>query len=267
MRFLAGARVPARPRMRWLVVGLAVLLGAVATGSALASTGSVQRASVGHRASTDAVVVFELDVTASVPDEFRTQATHAFGRSLYRRFKRGDGPTRTFLRVINHNSGSDANLKGSWRVPTLPDEHRCGKNPYDSDCLVKLIRDIRFAKQQEGAIQRTIERQHFRAQRAGTTILGALAAAADTLAHRQGDKWLVVASDLRPSDAVPPAPTVRLDGVRVQVLFSCREPIAVCQKRKMRWAGAFGQYGARSVDFLSMAEADQILTPVNERNQ
>jgi hypothetical protein len=213
------------------------------------------------------VVVFELDVTASVPDEFRTQATHAFGRSIYRLFKRGDGSTRIFLRVINHNSGSDANLKGSWRVPVLPDEHRCHKNPYDQDCLVKLIRDIRFAKQQEGAIQRTIEGQHFRAQRAGTTILGALAAAADTLAHRQGNKWLVVASDLRPSDAMPPAPSVRLNGVHVQVLFSCREPIAVCQKRKRRWEGAFERYGARSVTFLSMAEADQILTPVNERIQ
>jgi hypothetical protein len=262
MRFLAGVRVPPRPRMRWLVVGLAVLLGAV-TGSAFASTGSVRRASIGHRAS---VVVFELDVTASVPDEFRTQATHEFGKSIYRVFKRGDGPTRTFLRVINHNSGSDANLKGSWRVPVLPDEHRC-ENPYDQDCRVKLARDIRFAKRQARAIQRAIAGQHFRAQRAGTTILGALAAAADTLAHRQGNKWLVVASDLRPSDAMPPAPSVRLDGVRVQVLFSCREPYAVCQKRQKRWEGAFAGYGARSVDFFSIAEADLILTPAIERNQ
>jgi hypothetical protein len=205
----------------------------------------------------ETTVVFALDVTESVPTTFRKQAQRAFAVAIARLAAPGSAGARVHLRKIDHDSGSDSAYLGSFYIPAVPVEDPCSGNPFGRACRSARMQTALAYQGARSAVAAITRR--FRVERAGTTIRGMFAAASAIFAHSDGAKWLVVASDLRPSHAAASTAEVDLRGVHVQVVTSCSGGIAACQARESRWRTVLRHAGAARVDFLPSAQAYLIL--------
>jgi len=224
------------------------------------SAGAAARVSF-RKSAPPATIVFEIDVTASVPGQFRMEAQGAFAKAIDRVTRPGSPGAHIYLRKISHDSGSDSARIGEYVIGASPTIKQWCNNPFDAQCKARVAYYQQHARQRAAAAAREIRGLRLPTESAGTTIRGALAAAGAIFDHARGPKWLIAASDMRPSQADPPQPSIRLSGVHVQVLLSCREAFAVCQKRAEQWKKELERAHACSVQFLTSAEGDLLLRP------
>jgi hypothetical protein len=109
-------------------------------------------------------------------------------------------------------------------------------------------------------VRRRFLRWRYKVTANGTTLRGGIAAGADVLAKESGEKWLVLATDLRPSNAGPPVPKLDLRGIHVDVMLACEDAIGTCQERKSTWGHELKTHHALSVEFFPLQQAGQVLT-------
>jgi hypothetical protein len=214
----------------------------------------------GERVSPNAprTVVVLLDATASLTDQFRTSARDAVAAGIERLVHDPQGPVTIYLRRIDHSSGSDSAAIASFHIDAV---ESCEANPFDQRCRLRHEAELAHARRQAHVIAGEIRNLRLTPTSAGTSIRGAFAAAGAIFANQAGSRILVVASDLRPSHASAPSPAVNLHGVRATVLFSCRQPIAVCQTRQIKWAAELIRDGVRPpIHFLTTQQASLLFT-------
>jgi hypothetical protein len=229
----------ARPRL-----AVAAAVASLAVLAAGCSVTSDQASAGGHTAPPDKTIVFDIDVTASVDDSFRRSAQDAFADALVRLAEQPHGAIDIYVRKINHHPGDDSAAIASFHIDALQE---CA-NPFEQKCRDSAGKSLRHAR----AVAKRIRGLHLRTSRIGTRIRGALAIAGEILSGLRGEKWLVVASDMRPSNAGPGMrPVIKLDDVNVRVLFACNQGIAPCQQRRNAWQAEIERYGAvHPVTFL-----------------
>jgi hypothetical protein len=238
----------AGPNKSALVVALTISLLMTACGTASATVTS--------NSSKKETVVIDFDVTKSLTKQFRLGARDAVAAALPRLAHGNHGPIDIYVRKIDHSSGSDEAGVAEYQISGV---HGCaGSNPFDQACRNAHNGSVRAARAQARRIAAKIRRLDLPRAKAGTVIRGALAAAGEILSEEDGMKFLVIASDLRPSHASPPRPHVALDGVHVIVLFSCRQPIAICQQRHTSWTAELSHDGAASVRFLEAQQMTEL---------
>jgi hypothetical protein len=211
----------------------------------LPSTGGVPANGTTSAAPTDMAVVVEIDVTSSVADSFRASAKKAVADAIVRLSRQPHGVITIYVRKIDHCPGCDEAALATYRIDAV---HEC-TNPFDQKCREDRGRPLREAR----AIARKIRAIRVPVGHAGTNIRGGLAVAGEILAEERGEKWLVVASDMRPSNTKPPKkrPVIKLDNVHVVVLYACRQGIAFCQERRNAWQTELKHDGAvHPVTFL-----------------
>ena len=202
-------------------------------------------------------LVIELDVTRSLKTEFRLAARNAIADALPRLIHGDHGAVDIYVRKIDHSSGNDEAAVLSIHLDGV---HVCSAgNPFDQKCRNAHKRSLRVARRQLWAARRKIRALRLPQAKAGTVIRGGLAVAGEILASTPGDKWLIVASDMRPSHAHTPRPTIALNGVHVVILFACRQPVAICQIRQSRWSKELERDGAiHPVKFLAAQQMDEL---------
>jgi len=198
-------------------------------------------------------IVLDVDVTASVTAAFVRQAQHAFAAAVVRIVRDGQGPIRVYLRVISHSSGSDAAAVATYTIPAVP---TCSNNPFDLRCRRAHDAALANAHARARMIATNIEQLHLKRTSTGTALRGAFAAAGQLLVDAQGRRWLVAATDLRPSNAPPSTENIDLHGVRVVILFACEQSIAQCQSRRAYWDAELRRDGASTVAFLTPQQSD-----------
>jgi hypothetical protein len=233
-----------RARPRLAVAAAVASLAVLAAGCSMTSD---QASAGGHTAPPDKTIVFDIDVTASVDDSFRRSAQDAFADALERLAEQPHGAIDIYVRKINHNPGID---KAAIRLEPyhIDGVHEC-TNPFDQRCRDSEAKP----RSQARVVAKKIRALHVPTAHAGTRIRGALAIAGEILYGSPGEKWLVIASDMRPSHAKTPRrpPVIRLDDVHVVVLFACNQGIAVCQQRRNAWQAEIEHDGAvHPVTFL-----------------
>jgi hypothetical protein len=242
---LKAHKFRARPRLA--VAAAVAALGMVAAGCDVA--GQPARAG-GRAAPPDKTIVFDIDVTSSVKNTFRASAQDAFADAIVRLARQPHGAIQIYVRKIDHNPGGDQAALGTYHIDPV---RACGDgNPFDHDCRDAQTATAATAVEEARTIAREIRTIHVPTGHAGTRIRGALAIAGDLLARGRGEKRLVIASDMRPSNAIATKPPViNLNDVHVVVLFACNQGIALCQQRRNAWRSEVEHDGAvHPVTFL-----------------
>lgn len=196
---------------------------------------------------TPTTVVLAVDVTGSVGGSFVRRSLEAFAAAVPRLVRNGGGPVSIYVREINSAPGEDSAAVATYHIPAVP---LCEENPFDQKCRNHNGAAMAAARSAAVRIGRSIRMLRLRITWTGTVIRGAFAAAGALLAV-PGDRWLLVASDLVPSHSNPPRPRITLNGVAVQVLFACHDPIARCQARQLSWTSELKHDGALSVSYFS----------------
>jgi len=203
-------------------------------------------------------IVFELDTTVSVPERVRASAKAAIAQRVMRRSIRPHGAISVYARQINHSSGTDSSARFHDVIPAV------GAMPedctFDPSCIGAWAKAHNDAVRKARQIKRKFANWSYKVSSNGTTIRGAIAAGAEILSSEPGDRWLVLTTDLRPANAGPPVPQLRLDGVRVDVILACEDAIATCQARKDTWRAELESHGALSVNFFPFQQASKVLT-------
>jgi hypothetical protein len=231
---------------------LARSTGAMAAAAAAFAvlTAGCSEASSAHSATrdgdADVAIVAEIDVTSSVTDSFRTSAKDALAKAIVQLAGKPHGAVDIYLRKIDDCPGCEPAVLGTYHIDAVQD---CTENPFDHGCRKGHAR----AMHEAGVIAGQIRAIHVPVGHAGTNIRSGLAIAGELLASARGEKWLVVASDMRPSNKhrVRPKPVVKLDNVNVVVLFACRQGISLCQERRNAWQAELEHDGAvHPVPFL-----------------
>jgi hypothetical protein len=230
------------------VAAAAAAFAVMAAGCSEASTAH----SADGKGAVDVAIVFQLDVTSSVANSFRADAQDAFAKAIVRLSRRPHGAITVYVRKIDHTPGLDEAALGTYHIDAV---HEC-PNPFDQDCRGAEGRPVRQAQ----AIARKIRAIHEPVARAGTIIRGGLAVAGENLAGKRGEKWLVVASDMRPSHTRPKVPpVVKLGNVNVVVLYACSQGIAQCQERRNAWRAELEHDGAvHPVPFLFSQQMNEL---------
>jgi hypothetical protein len=196
-------------------------------------------------------IVFEIDVTASVPLKFTHAAQRAFAASVPRLVHDGQGPVRIYVRVISHSSGSDAAALATYTIPGVPN---CA-NPFDLRCKQRHAAALAGARSRAREISHAIARLRLARTHTGTALRSAFAAAGELLRGTEGARWLVAATDLRPSNEPASTVTVDLAGVHVVVLESCDQSFAACQTLETKSRAEFFGDGALSVRYLNVQQS------------
>jgi len=230
-----------------VLVGTAVIAALLAVSAATSSTGLPS-----------STVVFELDTTISVTEHLRSVAKAAVADAVYQRAKGPHGAIAVYARVINHTSGTDSAARFSDVIPASGPIPDC--DAFDPQCLQDWASGHNRAIAKARGVRGRINTLAYRVTSDGTAVRGAIAAGAEILEAQRGERWLVLASDLKPSNAEAPAPNIRLDGVHVDVILACDDAIATCQRRQNAWRAELDQRGARSVAFFSIQQATQVMT-------
>ncbi len=89
----------------------------------------------------------------------------------------------------------------------------------------------------------------------GSDLWGCLSRGAELLQGKQGEKYVVVASDLDPYGIQEKPADISLDGARVRVVdFQCIHALD-CEQRKTGWTQAFSEAGATDVKFYGPEES------------
>jgi hypothetical protein len=203
-------------------------------------------------------VVFELDTTISVTEHLRSIAKAAVADAVYKRAKGPHGAIAVYARVINHTSGTDSAARFSDVIPASGPIPNC--EAFDPQCFQDWAKEHNTSLDRARAVRRRINELAYRVTSDGTAVRGAIAAGAEILEAQRGERWLVLASDLKPSNAEAPAPHIRLDGVHVDVILACDDALATCQGRRKAWEAELDQRGAGSVAFFSIQQAAQVMT-------
>lgn len=210
-------------------------------------------------ARTDTAVVVEIDVTSSVADSFRASAKDAVADAIVRLSRQPHGVIDIYVRKIDHDPGDDQAALGTYRIDAV---HECSdENPFDQACRQKRDRTAARAVREARRIAGEIRALRVPVSKAGTRIRGGLAIAGEILSATRGQKWLVVASDMRPSNTKPPKkrPVIKLDNVNVVVLYACSQGIAQCQERRTAWQEEIEHDGAvHPVTFLFSQQMNEI---------
>jgi hypothetical protein len=231
-----------------MVAATAATLAMVAAGC---TVGPPQgNAAIQGTATKDVAAVVEIDVTSSVANSFRTSAQDAIAGAIVRRAGQPHGVIHLYVRKIDHNPGDDSAAIATYRIPAV---YECSTaNPFDQNCRRRHERTAAEAVSKAKRIARKIRALRVRVAHAGTVIRGGLAIAGEILAKEPGEKWLVVASDMRPSSTKRhKRPLIKLDNVNVVVLYACSQGIAHCQERQNAWQAELEHDGAvRPVTFL-----------------
>jgi hypothetical protein len=239
---------------------LAGSTGAMAAAAAAFAvlTAGCSEASSAHSATrdgnVDVAIVAEIDVTSSVTDRFRKSAKEAIAKAIVQLAGKPHGKVDIYLRKIDHCSGCESAALGTYHIEAVQD---CTANPFDHGCRKSHARAMSEAR----IIARRIRALYVPPGHAGTNILGGLAIAGEILSTEPGEKWLVVASDMRPSDSSPvrPRPVVKLDNVNAVVLFACREGISRCQDRRTTRQAELEHDGAvHPVPFLFSQQMNEL---------
>ena len=251
-----------------LILGVAALLGllvAIALPHFAAADGGGQAQAVevaderpttatGARPATTAV--YAIDVTISVSQAFVDRSLRAFAASVPRLVRGDQGPVRIYVRRIGPSLGDDSGAVAAYTIPAV----RACENAFDQRCRNARAVDLRGARTRAAVIAAQILQLRLARTRTGSAIRSAFAAAGEVLASSNGDKWLVVASDLRPSNEPPSQADIELRGVRVAVVFACEQAIDKCQARKRFWSHELRSAGAASVTFLTAQQGDLLFT-------
>jgi len=236
---------------RWRLIATLYLAALVTTACGTANATRSAASESDHK-----TLVVEFDVTKSLTRQFRVEARDAVAAALPRLTHGDHGAIDIYVRKIDHSSGSDEAAVASYHVRGV---HKCAENnPFDQACRNARIASVRSARAEAREIAAAIRRLNLPRGESGTVIRGGLAAAGEIFADEEGLKLLVVASDMRPSHASPPRPKVVLNGVHVILLFSCRQPIAVCQQRRSSWAAELSHDGAASVRILDAQQMTEL---------
>jgi hypothetical protein len=201
-------------------------------------------------------VVFNVDITISVSSGFVRSSLRAFAASVPRLVHPDQGPVRIYLRLISPSPGDDSAAVARYTIPAV---RKCD-NAFDQRCRQARNVDINRAYTRARAIASAIRQLHFKRTSTRTIIRGAFAADADILASSNGTKWLVAATDLRPTGAPPEHPEIDLHGARVVILLACEQSIEKCQARKRIWRSELLDDGAASVTFLTAQQGDLLFT-------
>jgi hypothetical protein len=242
-----------------LAVVAVVLAGGVALalplGNAAASESGARSAPSRLRAET---IVFTLDTTRSVTEQTRTVAKAAIADALIKRAKQPHGAISFYARLINLHSGTDGGAAFTGHIPAVaPPPHDC--DPFDPSCQLPWMNaHNRALKKARGLSSYITHNWSYQVTSSGSEMRGAITAGAQILDQEAGDRWLVLATDLRPSNAR--MPTTRLDGIHVDVILACTDAIANCQRRESAWRENFLRHGASTVAFFSMQQATQVLS-------
>jgi hypothetical protein len=184
-------------------------------------------------------------------------AKYAIASAIPRLLALTTGRIDIYIRRIDRSSGTDEAAVADYHVPPLV---ACGSNPFDQRCRLKHDASIATAEKKAARIRAEIRELNFPVDSLGTSVDGAFAAAGSILHNAPGQRWLIVASDLRTVSAKPPppAPRIELGGVHVVVVFSCREALALCQTRQSVWVAKLKKVGAADVRFLTPQQGDSL---------
>jgi hypothetical protein len=236
----------------------AVAGGAVAAAAiAFLSTGCIGVASSQPSTARASIsIVLEEDVTKSIRPKIRAAAQRAVAHAVPRliRFAAG-APVNMSFRKISHYSGTPLAAVATYSIAGV----RTCSNPFDSNCRQAREDDLVQARTQARHIADDIASRHFPAEGTGTVIRPALAAGIDLLRGSTGQMWIVAVTDLLPSNAAPPQPTIDLSGIHVVVVYLCGDAIAICQQRRTEWTKRFElDYHALSVTFLSVEQVSRL---------
>lgn len=216
-----------RSQTRWLtaraVVGAAALIAAVAACAPPSSAPDTP-----HVAATS--IVFSIDVSQSVPERFRRQALRALADAVDRL------PARSlqtiYIRKINSAPGVDSASVVKFVIPAIGAD--CSL--YDRTCK-KGASNAESRLRRAKAITNRIRNLRLKSENVATLIRGAIAAGGQILQRTTGNRWLVLATDLKPSSSrkAQPRPNLDLTGIHVRVILSCNDSLRKCDERRNRW--------------------------------
>jgi len=206
------------------------------------------------KTTTHSTVVLNIDVTASLPKGFRRASREVLAAAIERFARSHAGLTDVYLREIGPEPGSDPAALGTW-VLAVP--AGCS-NALDQQCRKHHAPALRHALEHAKVIADGIRTVPLRRTSTATLVDASFAADGRVFAGERGSKWLVAATDLRPSGRQPRNVHVHLDGVRVLILFACEQAVDKCEARQVRWKQKFHDEGAISVRFFTVQEGHLI---------
>jgi hypothetical protein len=227
-------------------------LGAVLLMPAWAACGTTQ---AGHLPPPRRVV-YCLDVTRSLPDNFVAEAQERVADEIDELADPAFGDTEVFVRAIRGNSHSPASEILSFAIAGLGPKPDGEVNQFDAKADDRQRDAIARwqAASDERLAQLTLQSDRLRATtlpRDDATDPTGCFAKMSELEATEG----VVISDLKPHDVPTQDIVPHLKGVRVRIVYWCDELAAACADRRAQWATFLDRTGAL-VNWIDPSDPD-----------
>lgn len=250
-------RPPRSAKIGRFYFGLRYAVGTASAAIAFLSAGCIGIASSQPSTAHPSIsIVLDEDVTKSIRPQMRVAAQREVAHAIPRLVGFAAGaPVTIDFRKISHYSGTPLAAVATYSIVGV----RTCSNPFDSNCRQAREHDVVHARTQARQIADDIASRRFPAEGTGTVIRPALAVGGDLLRGSTGEMWIVALTDLLPSNAAPPQPTIDLSDIHVVIVYLCGDAIAICQQRRSEWTKRFERdYHARDVTFLSLEQVSRL---------